>query len=128
MSDLDKLFFDPKINQEQIEVESVLNELSIIMSDLANESKEFARDFSCDDIADMLDNYVSSKFVEGLLMQTMVVFSDVLRDAQHSMHHSVPEQLDLLLKTNIHPTVALIMAEIKKEKQMYDWIKTTSII
>ncbi len=127
MSDLDKMFKIPNLNEEQIKSEEILHEFISIMSGLANEAKKDSRSYSCDDIADILDNHVSSKLDQGIIADVLTLFADVLRDAQHSMHCSIETQLDLLIGSDIPEQQRILFRKVKNEPQVFNWIKTSSV-
>ena len=124
MRDLDKI---PVLSDEQIKSEEILNEFVSIISGLANEAKDDNISYSGDDIADILDNFISSKLDQGAIADALTLFGDVLRDAQHSTHRSIETQLAILIDSDITQQQKNLFREIKKEKQLYSWIKTTSV-
>lgn len=127
MSNYSERYKIPALSEIEIETEAVVNEFISIISGLANEAKDENRSYTCDDVADILDTFVSSRLDQGLLADVLTLFADTLRDAQHSIHRSIEQQLATTITSNIDGQKQIILTKIKDESQLYTWIKTTSI-
>lgn len=127
MGDLDRLFNSQRLNKEEVEAEVILHEFVSILSDLANEAVVDKRSYSCDDIADVLDTFVSSKLDSRALADALTLFGDMLRDAQHSIHRSIETQLTTLIDSDITRQQRILFTEIRREPQVFNWIKTSSV-
>ncbi len=126
MTSLDGLFSKSYVNQEQIEIESIVNEVITIMSDVANEASS-GRTFSCDDVAEVLMYY--RRFFEGQqhLLDILSMLTETLQNAQHSMSGSIKTELDLLLTTGLTSSDREIITQIRDDEKIYNWIRTTSV-
>ena len=126
MSGLEELFSQPALSKEQMEIDSVFDGITLLLTDLCNESKQ-RNGYTCDDVSEILLhlrlNYNSRPTMQNILEY----LADALTQAQHSMQRSIEEQLDVLLASQLPIVERFVLIAIKKEPKLFDWIKTTSI-
>jgi len=126
MVSLDGLFSTPQLNQEQIQVETIVTEMASILAEFAGESKK-GRNFTCDDVADLLRDKRQYFATEPRMTEVLDLFAETLEQAQHSINRSIPDAIEALLKTDMRSAVREIFTRIREEEQLYNWIKTTSV-
>jgi hypothetical protein len=127
MSNIEDFFNIPKMTKEQAEAAVAFDQVSEILSDLRDENNLSSRKFSCDDIADILRNYVDTKHYSDLLADVLGILTEVFADAQHSVSRSISVELDKRIKSDVTNTERDILQRLKANELLYSWIKTTSI-
>lgn len=126
MRGLDDLFKVPNLNTESIEEEDMFNELTVILSGLANESHA-GRNYTCDDVAEILMHLVNTTFSGTKIAKVLTLLCGALGVVQQSMDKSIEKELLNLADTNITPQEKRIVLAFLKEPKLYSWIRTSSV-
>jgi Glu-tRNA(Gln) amidotransferase subunit E-like FAD-binding protein len=126
MPNLEDFLQNKTLEARSVEEEKILNEFVTILTGLEQESKA-GRNFSGDDINDLLIHLADTKFAGTQMAETLNLFGEAVHDAQHSINRSIEEKLQALLKTDLPNMQRSIFRQILAEPRLYTWIKTNSV-